>query len=181
MNDRPAMLRDWSPDDGAWYAAQLADPQIQRFTSERPSTTADDFRRALARLRSRADQAGFAIVDAASGELAGNIAAHRSDGDRADVSYWVAPGFRRRGLASDALTQMCAWIGAHWHVQEIVLWTHADNTASQRAAEKAGFRYRPERDEILTVGTQEWPARWYRLSPEHIDPEHPRNGPGHSR
>jgi [ribosomal protein S5]-alanine N-acetyltransferase len=114
MNDDPAILRDWSPGDGAWYAAQLTDPDIQRFTSEQATTTAADFRAALEALRRNANQAGFAIVDASSGELAGNIAADRVSPDLAEVSYWVAPGFRRRGLASHALTQLCTWISAHW-------------------------------------------------------------------
>jgi ribosomal-protein-alanine N-acetyltransferase len=159
--DGPAVLRDWSPADGPWYVGQLADPDIQRFTGEQSTTTADDFRAALARLGAREDHAGFAIVEAATGRLAGNIAADlTADGD-AEVSYWVAPGFRGRGLASHALGQFCEWITAHWQPAEIVLWTHAKNVASQRAAERAGFQYEPERDETKTVGTQAWPARWF--------------------
>jgi RimJ/RimL family protein N-acetyltransferase len=161
VTDGPAVLRDWSPADGPWYAGQLADPDIQRFTSEQPTTTADDFRAALATLGAREDHVGFAIVEAATGRLAGNIAADLTADGSAEVSYWVAPGFRGRGLASHALGQLCAWISAHWQPAEIVLWTHADNLASQRAAGRAGFRYQPERDETKTVGTQTWPARWF--------------------
>jgi [ribosomal protein S5]-alanine N-acetyltransferase len=166
MNDGPAILRDWSPGDGAWYAAQLTDPGIRRFTSEQPTTTAADFRAALAAMRRRANQAGFAIVDAATGEPAGNIAADRVRPDLAEVSYWVAPGCRGRGLASHALTQLCTWISTHWAVREIALWTHADNTASQRTARNAGFRYRPGRDEVRMVNQQAWPARWYSQVPD---------------
>jgi RimJ/RimL family protein N-acetyltransferase len=155
------VLRDWSPADGPWYVRQLADPDIQRFTSEQPTATADDFRAALARLGGREDHAGFAIVEAATGRLAGNIAADLTADGAAEVSYWVGPGFRGQGLASHALRELCAWITAHWQFREIVLWTHAENTASQRTAERAGFVYRPERDETKTVGTQEWPARWF--------------------
>ena len=161
MTDDPAVLRDWSPADGAWYVSQLADPDIQRFTSEQPTTTADDFRAALAALGARQDHAGFAIVEAATGRLAGNIAADLAADGSAEVSYWVAPGFRGRGLASHALRQLCAWISAHWQPEEIALWTHADNVASQRTAEAAGFRYEPGRDETKTVGARAWPARWF--------------------
>jgi ribosomal-protein-alanine N-acetyltransferase len=140
VTDGPAVLRDWSPADGPWYVGQLADPDIQRFTSEQPTTTADDFRAALARLRAREDHAG-----------------------------WVAPGFRGRGLASHALRQFCVWITAHWQPAEIVLWTHAENAASQRAAERAGFHYEPERDETKTAGTRTWPARWFIRAAPGID------------
>jgi hypothetical protein len=71
----PARLRKWSPADGTRYVAQLSDPDIQRFTTEQPATTADDFRSAVELLSHRPDQAGFAIVDVMPGELAGNIAA----------------------------------------------------------------------------------------------------------
>jgi ribosomal-protein-alanine N-acetyltransferase len=157
----PAVLRNWSPGDGAWYVAQLSDSQIQRFTTKRVTTTAQDFRDALRELSRRTDQAGFAIVDASSGELAGNIAADRTSERTAEVSYWVAPGFRGHGLASSALRSMVAWIAAHWQVQEVALWTHAENIASQRAAENAGFCYQPERDEVRKVGEDAWPALWY--------------------
>jgi [ribosomal protein S5]-alanine N-acetyltransferase len=157
----PAALRVWSPDDGAWYVAQLPDSEIQRFTTELVTTTADDFRAAVRELGRRDDQAGFAIVNAESGELAGNIAADRVDEHTAEVSYWVAPGFRGRGLASSALRSMVLWLLGHWQVREIVLWTHAENIGSQRAAERAGFHYQPQRDEVRSVGDQIWPARWY--------------------
>jgi [ribosomal protein S5]-alanine N-acetyltransferase len=165
VTDSPAVLRDWSPADGTWYAAQLADPDILRFTSEQVTTTAEDFRAALAALQGRHNQAGFAIADAATGELAGNIAADLTADGVAEVSYWVAPGFRGRGMASHAIGQICAWIAANWQVERIDLWTHAENIASQRAAERAGFHYEPARDEIRTMRTQRWPARWYSRPP----------------
>jgi RimJ/RimL family protein N-acetyltransferase len=56
---------------------------------------------------------------------------------------------------------MVAWIDASWPVHEITLWIHADNIASQRTAEHAGFRYQHDRDEMLPVGSQVWPVRWY--------------------
>ncbi len=99
-------------------------------------------------------------MDAISGELAGNMAADRRD-DETAVSYWIAPGFRGRGLASHAIRQMRSWIVDNWQVRRIELWTHAENIASQHAAENAGFHYEPERDEIKTIGGQPWPVRWY--------------------
>ena len=162
MTNEPTVLRDWSPDDGAWYVAQLADADIQRFTSESPTTTPADFRSALAGYRGRPDWAGFA-VDPETGELAGNIAAMKHDG-AAEISYWLAPAARGRGLATRALTQLCARLGQLWPTCELTLWTHAENIASQRVAARAGFRYQPDRDEQRAVGTEVWPARWYSRS-----------------
>jgi [ribosomal protein S5]-alanine N-acetyltransferase len=159
-------LREWSPDDGDWYVAQLTDPAIQRFTTEQVTTTTEDFQAALRGLSRSDDQAGFAIVDASNCQLAGNIAANLISEQAAEVSYWIAAGFRNRGLASGALKLMLAWISNHWQVQEVVLWTHAENIASQRVAERAGFRYQADRDEMRTVGSEIWPARWYTCASE---------------
>jgi RimJ/RimL family protein N-acetyltransferase len=160
----PAQLRDWSAADGGWYIAQLDDPEIQRFTTERLDTTLRDFREALDELGRRTDRAGFAIVDAATGELAGNLSASLHDGT-VDLSYWIAPGYRHRGMASHALEQMCQWIRANWAARELALWTHADNVASQRVAEKAGFRHQPDRDQLQAVGEHTWPIRWFTRAP----------------
>ena len=140
-----AVLRDWSPADGFWYIAQLGDPEIQHFTSERADTTLDDFRAALGELNRRDDLAGFAVMDSATGELAGNLAAART-GETAFIHYWIAPSSRQRGLATDAVRQMCHWIAANWSCAELTMDIHADNEASQRVAEKAGFHHRPDRD-----------------------------------
>ena len=166
MTDGPARLRDWSPADGAWYVAQLSDPDIQRFTTEQPTTTADDFRSALVSLSRCSDQAGFAVVDAVSGELAGNMAADRPDDETAEISYWIAPGFRGQGLASHAISQMRSWIADNWPVRRIDLWIRAGNIASQRAAENAGFQYQPEGDEIKNIAGQAWTIRRYSCAVE---------------
>lgn len=160
MADLSSVLREWVPGDGEWYVAQLVDPDIRRFTSESPSTTADDFRAALAGYRDRADWAGFAVVDPETGELAGNIAA-MLDGGTAEVSYWLAPAARGRGLATLAVLELRARLGERWPGCDLALWTHSANIASQRVAVGAGFRHRPDRDELRTIGTRVWPVRWY--------------------
>lgn len=161
MQDGPARLREWSADDGDWYLAQLGDPDIRRFTTEDPAASVTDFRAALAELAGRPDQAGFAVVDAATGALAGNIAAQRHPDGIAEVHYWIVPDFRDRGLAGHALTLLCEWIGRHWEVDELVACIHAQNVASQRAAGHAGFRHQPGRDELRSVDGEDRPVRCY--------------------
>ena len=190
VTNEPTVIRDWSPDDGAWYVAQLADPDIQRFTSESLTTTPADFQAALANYRGRPDWAGFAIIDPETAELAGNIAAMRDNGT-AEISYWLAPAARGRGLATRALTQLCARLGERWPTCELTLWTHAENIASQRVATRAGFRYQSDRDEQRPMGTDVWPVRWYSRSATAGRDQHepagqegwagPRGRPAHQR
>jgi ribosomal-protein-alanine N-acetyltransferase len=152
---RPALLRSWSPADSGWYVAQLSDSEIQRFTSERADATIEDFRLALDELSQREDLAGFAIIDPATGELAGNLAASLEDGT-AYIHYWIARSHRRRGLATAALNQMCQWIAANWAPCVLALNIYADNRPSQRLAEKAGFQHDPERDHLDELTLRSW-------------------------
>ena len=75
----------------------------------------------------------------ASGDLVGGCELRLAAPDRPDVSYWVFPAFRGRGYARRALTLLCqaaaklddvSWAEAH---------IDADNLASRRVAERAGF------------------------------------------
>ncbi|QRP48257.1 GNAT family N-acetyltransferase [Amycolatopsis sp. FDAARGOS 1241] len=131
-------LRDWSPADAAWYVTQVRDPETLRFTTERATLTVEEFRRALGALQRNENALGFVAVSAESGERLANVAAVRA-GDVAEISYWVAAAARGRGVASRAVSALCHQVEAAWPVAELRLWTHADNVASQRVAERAGF------------------------------------------
>ena len=75
----------------------------------------------------------FAIVDARSDELLGAIEVRLANNT---IGYWVAPPARGRGVATRALELVCGW-----HAERpLLLLTHPGNIASQRVAEKAGFR-----------------------------------------
>lgn len=155
------VLRDWSDSDAEWYVRQVRDPEILRFTTERESLTVEEFRAALHRLRHDDDALGYVVVDAASGTRLANIAAAHH-GNVASVSYWVAPVSRGQAVASRALRELCRRVADTWSVSEIRLWTHAENVASQRVAENAGFTIFTGDTETKEIKGRQWPVRWYR-------------------
>ena len=59
--------------------------------------------------------------------------------DRASVSYWIFPKFRNQGYATRALALLCETAARIQNVKEIEAHIDADNIASRRVAEKAGF------------------------------------------
>ncbi|APU15009.1 MULTISPECIES: GNAT family N-acetyltransferase [Actinoalloteichus] len=154
-------LRDVSDEDAEWYVEQVQDAEILRFTIERASLTVEEFRAALARLRSDDDAMGYLVVDAATGTRLASVAATRQE-DGAEVSYWVARAARGRGVARQAVRALCDRVLANWPVNEIRLFTHVDNRASQRTAENAGFHRVDGPDEPREVGGRRWLVRWYR-------------------
>lgn len=130
-------LRPLRLDDAEWIHRACQDPEVQRWTLvPRPYTHehAESFVR---------DQAGErlanAIIDARTGEPAGVAGIHKIADGVATVGYWVAPWARRRGAASTALKilpTIAARLGSARTIQATIAET---NTASRRAAERAGF------------------------------------------
>lgn len=144
-----SVLREWSPDDGDWYVAQLDDAEIQSNTVESPDTSAAQFRLALETAEQSPDHFARAIVD--GDRLAGNLAAYH-DGLDAVISYWIAADHRRRGLATRAVRECCAWIERNWpEVEQQVLTIKPGNTGSERVAGNNGFARDPAYDKVVGV------------------------------
>lgn len=69
----------------------------------------------------------------------GQIGLWPSAGGRASIGYWIAPRFRRRGFARDALATLSGWALGLGGVERLELYIEPWNTASWRAAEACGF------------------------------------------
>ena len=164
------VLRPWTVDDAEWYAMTVTgDPLIQRFTSESPTVTVEEVRAAIAELLTGSPgAAGFLIADAVTNRRLGNIALTH-DGTTGDVSYWVAADARGRGAATQALRLLSGWAFATLRLSELRLWTHIDNLGSRTAAERAGYRRDPARDQNRQIKGQTWPTIAYvqRRQPQH--------------
>lgn len=163
--DGVVRLRPWCATDADWYVAAVADPLIQRFTSEPPSLTADQVWAAVRDQAGRSDLAGFVICDAVTGERLGNIGVRCADGV-GEVSYWLAAPARGRGAGTRALRLVSRWAFDHMGVPELRLWTYLDNGASRRLAERVGYRRDPARDGIRRVDEVDRPTVAYSLVPD---------------
>lgn len=165
-----SVLREWTPDDGHWYVAQLDDAAIQEFTAESTGTTVAEFTAALAKTIGAPDTFARAIVDPATGDLAGNLAAGRH-GSAVEIHYWLAEPARGRGLATAALTETLEWVRRVWpRVSRACLRVRLGNQASDRVALRAGFTRDPAFDTTIQVRGQVWTMLGYSLtlSPESV-------------
>jgi RimJ/RimL family protein N-acetyltransferase len=84
----------------------------------------------------------FAIDDAASGELIGEIGlvGISRPNRRAGLSVLVLPGFRRGGAGREAIELLVGWAQDELDLHRVQLHTLPENVAMQRLAEAAGFR-----------------------------------------
>ncbi|HEX3328414.1 MAG TPA: GNAT family N-acetyltransferase [Gaiellales bacterium] len=137
-------LRPWQEADLGVIAALCRDPDVARFTRVPDPYTDADARAWMDGLPGRladGEAVRLAIV-AGGGEPAGSIGLRIDplDRDIAEAGYMVAPAARGRGVATAALRLASRWGLRDLGVARVQLSTHVDNPASQRVAERAGFR-----------------------------------------
>jgi [ribosomal protein S5]-alanine N-acetyltransferase len=163
LTDGVVLLRAWRLEDAEWYASQSKDADIQQNTTEPANLTSAVVAEAIRRYADDPRHVGWAICDATTGELLGNLALDLPDGE---VSYWLAGPARGRGVATRAVNALAAYaFGAH-HLHELKLWTRRGNSASANVARRAGFVRAPNLDKTIEARGESWPAECYRLTPD---------------
>jgi RimJ/RimL family protein N-acetyltransferase len=136
-------LRQWRMEDAPAIEAACQDPEISRWIPWIPSpySRADAEAYLEQCLEGGEGRHPFAIVDPEKDDLLGSIdMSVNSQGYRGHVGYWVAASARGHGVCTRALRLLSRWALEELRLQRVELITDPDNVASQRVAEKAGFR-----------------------------------------
>ena len=145
LGDGVVTLRPWRADDAAAIAAAFADAESLYWMHQVPSpyTESDalDYVRAMEAAWSARTGGAFAVVDEATGRVAGSIGLNVIDPELSvvEVGYWAAPGFRGRGITTRALRLLSRWLLGTAGAERVQLRADVRNAASIRVAEKAGF------------------------------------------
>jgi RimJ/RimL family protein N-acetyltransferase len=83
--------------------------------------------------------ASLAVTERASAAFVGAIGLVVREPWLGEIGYWTAAAFRGRGYTTRALRLITAW-GYSLGLSRLQLTIIAGNTASERVAEKAGYR-----------------------------------------
>jgi len=136
------VLREWRMEDAPAITEACRDPEIARWLAFVPQPyTSDDARGYIEEcIDAPADRRPFAITDAQTGAVIGSIDMHVSRLGTGHIGYWMAPQTRGRGLTTAALRALSRWALEELGLGRVELATDPENLASQRVAEKAGFR-----------------------------------------
>ena len=141
--DGALRLRPPRPQEAAAALAMLTDPDVAQWNA---APLVVDLPSARAWCERGADWASgghatFSILDAATGEYAGNISVFELDLEQsvASVGYRVAPAQRGRGVAAAALAAVRDWVFADVGIVRLQLFHAVPNVASCRVAERGGF------------------------------------------
>lgn len=143
LRDDLIVLRPWRLEDAPAVVAACDDPAISYWIPWVPSPyTLEDAETYLRGcLESDDGRWPFAIEDADTSELLGSIDMFLNvERYRGHVGYWVAEPARGRGFCTRALRLVAVWGVESLGLQRLELITDPDNVASQRVAEKVGFR-----------------------------------------
>jgi len=142
LSDGRVTLRQWRETDASFYARAVADPEVRRWTTERPDLTEEDAHRAISQHLAEGRNVSLAITDAATGALAGNITMVSDDWSAgiAEAMYWLDARWRGRRFSSAALRLLCDWGFRTLGLRRVELVIDPDNVPSLRAAVAAGFR-----------------------------------------
>ena len=138
LYDGPIVLRPWREDDAPRVHAVCQDQEIQRWlpTLPRPYTRDDALAFVTDALGLGPHQ--FAITE--HGEVVGSAGPQLARHERGHVGYWCAREARGRALTTVAVRRLCRYGLDDLGLERLDLTTDVENLASQRVAEKVGFR-----------------------------------------
>jgi RimJ/RimL family protein N-acetyltransferase len=151
LDDGVVRLRPPVPNDVDGVVAVCQDEETARFTTipwpyERRHAV--EWVEESTRCWADGVRASFVILEVSTGELVGNIGLVRLEPDLgvAEVGYLVKRTARGRGIAPRAVRLVTPWVLGDLGYVRLELQTDVRNHASQRVAEKAGFRREGEVD-----------------------------------
>ena len=143
--DDGLVARPWRADDAAAVRRCFDDPGIQQWHVRRLDTE-DEAREWVAQWPQRWNletDASWAIARADDDEVVGQVGFRviRLDEARANMSYWVAPAARGKGIAGRAAAALACWGMEVVGFERLSLVHAVSNLPSCRIAEAAGFDY----------------------------------------
>lgn len=146
VETRRLLLRSPAPQDASAIARLANDPDIARMTKRMPypyrPSDAQDFVLAVA-AQDPARAQTFLIEHEDHGPV-GVIGLFEDEDVAPEAGYWIGREFWGRGLATEALEGALVWASRRWKRRALVSGHFADNPASGRVLEKAGFLYTGE-------------------------------------
>lgn len=139
LRDGDLVLRLWTEDDVPALVEACNDREIAHWIPTIPSPYTEEHARTYLRGEVHPDERSLAME--LEGSVVGAIGLTlNSEKYKASIGYWVAAPARGRGLCTRALRLVSRWALEDLGLVRLELITDPDNVASQRVAEKVGYR-----------------------------------------
>jgi [ribosomal protein S5]-alanine N-acetyltransferase len=173
-------LRPFVAADADRFAELLRDERSRHFSGRvaavrAPRTGAEALRRVW-EAGAAGERYEWAIADRSTDRLVGQLQLHDLGGiddTEAKPAYKIHPDSRGRGYLTEALTAMTEWtfrsaVDGGLGLRRVSLLTAVSNTASRRAAERAGYTHIATEPDAFPIGETDFDgmAIYHRLNPD---------------
>ena len=139
-------LREWKIEDAPYLVAAINNKKVLdnlRDGIPYPYTEkdAEDF---IGSVLNTVKNMQYVFAIAYNGKAVGTIGVYRKDNIHrltGELGYYIAEAYWGKGIATEAVRQMCGYIFENTDIVRIFAEPYAHNEASCRVLEKAGFRF----------------------------------------
>ena len=139
LRDGDLLLRSWTEEDVDAMVAGCNDPEVSRWIPTIPHPYTAEDARAFIRGEVRSDHEALAIE--LNGRVVGGIGLGlSSSGFRGSIGYWITAPARGKGICTRAVRLLSRHALEELQLPGVQLTADTDNVASQRVAEKVGFK-----------------------------------------
>lgn len=139
LSDGVIILRPLGEHDLPAIERAASDAEISKWF-DLPTRSPADYLAAKSMNWAEGTGASFAICDATRPDTClGHVFIERDDGGRGSLGYWLLEEGRGKGRATRAVRLISSWALPEMRLRRLQLHTDAENVASQRVAERAGF------------------------------------------
>ena len=144
LADDVVALRTWGSDDLVDLLTASGNELVHRYRYSLPSDIheARAWLAAVERDRLHGERLELAVTAPGSSLAVGSVSLSglHPRNRSAMIGYWLAPGGRGRGLATAAVRLLSRWAFDVLGQQRLALEVEVENVASQRVAQRSGFR-----------------------------------------
>jgi len=167
-------LRAWDVDDIPYLVSAWKDPEMHRWMPEEADPFGVDQAAAFVEdaARNLVDGTAVAVAvgDATTRRVVGSVTFHVWGPRHWNIGYWVSPENRKRGVATALVSTLSRWaFSSRPSLQRISLYTLPGNAASEKVAERAGFRFEGLLRRWADVGGSQRDWVMYSLIREDLD------------
>ena len=148
------ILRRYRPEDAEpLYRYLGTDPAMYKYSGWNPYATLEMAQETVRRfIAGYDDERSYSWVMDIDDVVAGTIGAYDYQDDRIEVGFSIVRGWQGRGLATEALKKVLAYLTENEGIPRVTAWCASENIGSRRVLEKSGMRLVRTEKDGFTVG-----------------------------